>query len=439
MQGILTILLVFTQIATPPLEVAAEDGIPYVGMMPELVVTAPRYHSDVEVTESEGVQNAKIAETPNTYIDRNPVSGEKHPLGALEFPHFEIQFLPSLAYAEDIELEDDIEDVFFGEGGVSGDYYLPESDTVWDDITVKGGTARIDGVVFGDLTVMGGRAVVRGTVDGDVAVFGGNLDLMGKVTGDCAVFGGNFNNRGQIEGDVAVIGGTVLLDSASIVEGDISTLGGSLERDDDAIVEGEVMTIGIEGLSKIVPRISRVLKWQERMPFGGALRSVFVILAVIVLYIINLLLFLIVPGATERITEKIRSNVWISVGIGVGLEILYVPIIVLLAVSIIGIPIIPLFALAVIVGLLFGFTAMSYIVGQRILGGMKSQIENRVGVFSIGWIAIMIIPIMGLLLKGLGVGGGFIFVIGLAILYVTMTIGLGGVIFALFKRRKMIE
>lgn len=439
MHSILMLVLIITQMAVPPLAEAEEDGIPYVGMMPELVVTAPRYQGDLEVTESENVRNSYIAEIPKTGKDYGLLSEEKNPIDVLESPHYGIEFGPLFAYAEDIGLDVGLEDISFNEEGVTGNYYLSESDTAWEDVTVKGGTAKIDGVIVGDLTVLGGRAVVRGTVDGDVAVFGGDLDLIGRVTGDGAVFGGNLNNRGQIKGDVAVIGGTVVLDSSSIVEGDISTLGGSLERDEDAIVEGEVTTIGIEGLGKIGPRISKILKWQERMPFAGALRGMFVILAVIILYVINLLLLLVFPSAIDRITDKIKSNVWISVGIGVGLEVLYVPIIVLLAVSIIGIPIIPLFVLAVIIALLFGFTAISFIIGERIMKGMKSQTENRLGIFSLGWIALMIIPILGLLLKGFRVGGSLIFVIGLAILYVTMTIGAGGVVFSLFKRRKKIE
>jgi hypothetical protein len=103
-------------------------------------------------------------------------------------------------------------------------------------------------------------------------------------------------------------------------------------------------------------------------------------------------------------------------------------------VSIIGIPIIPLFILAVLVGHLFGSTAISMINGERMKKGFNWQIENRIGTFSLGWLAIMIIPILGAILRDISILGPIVFALGLIIIYVTNTIGLGGVLYSLIKK-----
>jgi len=319
---------------------------------------------------------------------------------------------------------------------IGGDFKVFADDTVKEDVTVKGGSAKVDGLIEGDLAVMGGEVDVNGMIDGDVAVFGGDLDILGKITGDAAVFGGNIYNKGTIGGDLFVVGGVVSLDSGSVVGGDISTVGGSVDRDENASVGGKIESLELGKLSKLLPQVTKALKWHERFPGVKAFTGVFSISVLIVIYVLNLLVLLIFPGAIDRIVNKIQGSVWISVASGIGIEILFVPLIVLFAVSIIGIPIIPLFILAILIAMLFGFSASSVTIGDRVKKSLKWQVNNRVAIFSLGWIAIMVIPILGLFLRGLGFVGTLIFVLGLAILYVTITIGLGAVIYALVKRER---
>jgi cytoskeletal protein CcmA (bactofilin family) len=326
---------------------------------------------------------------------------------------------------------------------IKGDYKLPKDETVKEDVVVSGGNATIDGVIEGNLAVMGGTVDINGSVEGDVAVFGGNLTVLGSVENDAAVFGGNIRNKGMIEGDLFVAGGTVALDSGSVVEGEISMIGGSVNRDTNAVVNGEIKSIDIGQLNKVLPKIATAFRFPGRfsgmpgLPWSPA-RHIFgtfiTLSALIVLYVLNLLVLVIFPKPIEHIVGKIQSNVWISVACGVGIEILYVPLIVLFAVSIIGIPIIPLFILAVLVGLLFGSTAISMIIGERIKKGFNWQVENRIGIFSLGWIAIMIIPLLGSLLRGVSILGPLVSALGLVIIYVTHTIGLGGVLYSLIKK-----
>lgn len=319
----------------------------------------------------------------------------------------------------------------------AGDFYLKSSDTLNEDVTVSGGNATIDGLINGDLAVMGGSVKINGTVDGDIAVFGGEIENYGKITGDIAVAGGSVKNINRIEGDIAVAGGTVELDSGSVTEGDIAIIGGSVDRSDYAIVNGRITALDIGKIDKIMPKIGPLLRLQQKT---SPLKRIFVgfasIAFLVVMYILNLLALLIFPRAIEKIEKMIQKNIWIAIAIGIGLEILFVPLIILFAISIIGIPIIPAFVLAIFVGIIFGLTGISTILGERICQGLNWQIKNRIGQFSIGWLCLMLIPIFGILLNGIGFVGVLIAILSFTILFVAGTIGIGGVLYAMVKKEQ---
>ena len=395
MQGLIIIITALLQVSNP-------GSGELVGQLPEIVIEAKRYkYEDIGIPLIELIeQNFAFAQT--------------------------IPDLPDIPEKEKIKkkIKLDLE-----KGNVIGEnYHVPEGDTVNEDITVGGGNAEIEGVIDGDLAVMGGVVEVSGLVDGDVAVFGGNLNITGTIDGDAAVMGGNINNRGIITGDLFVVGGTVLLDSGSVVEGDISMVGGTVDRDENAEVLGKITSVEIEVLHEIMPRIGKALRFPKFLPGRTAFPKLFFIAAMLVMYIINLLIFLIFPGFIEKIASRLNTGVWASVGLGLGIQILYVPLIVLFAVSVIGIPLIPLFVLAVFLGTAFGFSALSLIIGGKVADGFKWNITSKVGLFSVGWITVMIIPLIVHLI------GPPIFILGWIIFYVAITIGLGAVIFTLIKK-----
>lgn len=397
MQGFIIIITVLLQISNP----ASGELI---GQLPEIVIEAERH-------EQTGIVNPII-----DMFGQNFAFAQTVP---------ELPDIPELDKEKIKEkIKQDLE-----KGDIIGEnFHVPKGDTVDDDITVGGGNAKIEGVIDGDLAVMGGTVEVSGMIDGDVAVFGGNLDIKGTIDGDAAVMGGNINSRGVITGDLFVVGGTVLLDSGSVVEGDISMVGGTVDRDENAEVLGEITSVEIEVLHQIMPRIGKALRFPKFLPGRNVFPRIFCIAAMLVIYIINLLIFLIFPGFVDKIANRLNTGVWPSVGLGLGLQILYIPLIVLFAVSVIGIPLIPLFALAVFLGIIFGFSALSLIIGGKVADGFKWNITNKVGLFSIGWITLMIIPLI------VHIVGPPIFILGWIILYVAVTIGLGAVVYTLIKK-----
>ena len=62
------------------------------------------------------------------------------------------------------------------------------------------------------------------------------------------------------------------------------------------------------------------------------------------------------------------------------------------------------------------------------MNGFKWNVESMLGRLSLGWLAIMLIPIILILV------GPPVFGIGFLVMYIAMTIGLGGVIYTLIRR-----
>jgi hypothetical protein len=441
MQGVTTILFLVATLAGQ----ISDGNYAYIGALPAVEVTATRYaHEDVawsglmpavEVTATH-YENEDIAWSgllSPVQVVANKISRINANRSVNPEPRAIQATLTSEIKEPDLELNMEVADfkIFGAIPGAltfSGDYSLPASDTIDEDVTVTGGNARIDGVINGDLAVMGGRVEVNGMVDGDVAVLGGNLEIVGSIAGDAAVFGGNIKNRGNIEGELHVIGGTVYLDSASVVAGDISMVGGTVERHEDAQVLGKVESVEIKALDKVLPRISRAFRLPRMLPGAQAFPRAVFLGMLIVLYFFNVLVALIFPNAVERVKVKIEQSIWASVGLGIAMQLLFVPLIVLFAISIVGIPLIILMPLAVFLATLFGVSSLSMTVGERVSKGFNWKVESPLGRLSLGWLAMMLIPIVLILI------GPPVFVIGLVIVYIALSIGIGGVIYALIRR-----
>jgi cytoskeletal protein CcmA (bactofilin family) len=409
------------------------EDIAWCGMIQEITVTAPR-HTDEEIAQTvPRDQYSSVLEDHPIYASNNDRKIQVYTLYDL---YREFSLFPKISYSQTLpeidfdEIAVDIDSKIAEGMNVAGDYSLPAGDTVHDDVTISGGSATIDGVVDGDVAVMGGEVTINGMVDGDVAVMGGNCDISGSVSGDAAIFGGNIEHKGIIAGDIFVVGGTVALDSGSVVEGDIATIGGVINRHEQAMVSGEVTSIEAEAIHKVLPRISRVLRFPGHIPGSGVFPRLFFISMMIVIFILTLLILIIFPQTVDKIIAALHNNVWASIGLGLALEVLYVPLIILFAISIVGIALIPVFVLAVFLATIFGTAALSYIIGERVIKSFKWNVVSKVGIFCIGWVAAMIIPIIVFLI------GPPIFILGFFILYVIITIGTGGVVWTLIRKKE---
>lgn len=249
-----------------------------------------------------------------------------------------------------------------------------------------------DKVIFGsNYTLSSGERL-----DGNLLVLGGNVTLQedSTVTGDVTVLGGSVEISGSVEGDVAMLGGSLHLTSTAVVEGDVSSIGGSLDRDPGAEIQGDSISgfeFGQDGGVITIPGIPRFeFGAPGQMPnieieppppgrdgFAGWLAYSFIrgfsaIALAALMAILGVLLVVLAPRATERVTQTTRENAAVSFGVGCVTQVLAIPVFVLLAITICLIPLALIGMLALIAGWVFGWLALGWLVGQKLLQMIKS-------------------------------------------------------------------
>ncbi len=414
----------------PSMTVTAQRPAENVVMMPGIVVTAQKLVSHSEI--------AMATDQPAVYVKQTQNTRNSNRLASLKDLQRLILDIKPPQTPTEVELVK-------AKVNVNVDRYtkrqgkmiIESGDTVKEDIKFSGGNAIINGVLDGDFSATGGNIDVNGLIDGDVALFGGSMNVNGTVKGDVAIFGGNIVNKGTANGDLLVAGGSIKLDSGSVVTGDIAIIGGSIEKDTNATVKGEIKSVSSKLFNKAFPKFPSIVRLSERLPetFAFTASALVAILAIAGFFVLMLLAVLIFPKPIESITQKTQINVWIPIAIGFGMQILIVPLIILLAVSLIGIPIIPLFILGLFVCLLLGLTSVFYLVGSRIKHTDDPK-QSLIGKFTLGFIVIMAIPILGALIRIISPVGGFFSVLGFVIIYVVATIGLGAAFYTLVTHRR---
>jgi hypothetical protein len=390
-------------------------------ILPEMVVTAER-DTAISYMLPETVVTAKRPADRIVIHDRSDLKAALDPLHEIVMPI-------NIAYAQPLDMK-----VLTAAQTFGGDFTVETGDTVDEDVTVSGGNADIQGYIDGDLAVMGGKVEITGIVDGDVAVMGGSLELLGEIAGDAAVFGGAIVSKGKIGGDIFVMGGTVTLDSGSVVEGDIASIGGAVQRDSNAVVLGETSTVESEALEKYMPRIGKVFKLRNLMPRVRVFTGFMSTGPMIVAFLLSLLILVIFTKAIDRILGIIQNDFWVGVAVGIGSEIAFAPAVIFLVISIIGILPAILLGPAVFVAILFGFSGLAIVLGEKVCTSLKWKVSNRIGIFSIGWLALMIIPILAVLFSWLGPFSVLLSVIAFIVIYVEITITLGAAVYAIFKK-----
>ena len=328
------------------------------------------------------------------------------------------------------------------------DVTVAKGETVKGDI-VTSGMIVVDGTVEGNAVSFGGNVSVPGEVRGDVVVLGGNADVGGESKGDLAAIGGSVSVTGKVGGDVAAIGGNVALGKGAAVSGDVSVVGGHLSKDDGASVKGSVSQVGLGALKGLLPALTHGglklamasgsgSRWNshwrhdsdsdedEKPSAGGRVVRAFLFLTFVLgLGLVLSLSAVFLPNETLAVSAAIRDDFWRSAGAGTLMVILFLPALVLLAVSILGIPLIPLAILAWTAASLFGVAAFSRLLAERAAESMQKPLPAAPLAVGLGWLILESLPFVGKLIGGF-IGGTFSFA-GFLLLTCGMVAGLGAV------------
>ena len=225
---------------------------------------------------------------------------------------------------------------------------------------------RLAMIVHGDYEVL-----AEATVPGDVAILDGTLSLAGSV-----------------EGDILVLDGALVLGGGARVRGDVLQVGGEVDFGEDASrVEGEVLAnirlTPSEPSARAAPdapAVRRVESFEAPVQmrpaqpglgsrlvrnFGRAAEGVIAAgCAFTVLAALGLLFVYFGRRRLETVSDTVRLEFARSFAMGLAGEVLFLPVLLVLAVLVITWLVIPFFLLAVGLAGLFGYLAAAHAGGE---------------------------------------------------------------------------
>ncbi|MCY3972339.1 MAG: hypothetical protein OXG74_20590, partial [Acidobacteria bacterium] len=300
--------------------------------------------------------------------------------------------------------------------------------------------------------------VGEGEVVNDIVSIGGDVKVDGQVRGDAVSVGGEAKINGRVTGEVVAFGGNVELGPEAEVWGDILTVGGRVRREDGASVLGEVSEVAWDDFDwnfgddwfggwdgDWFPGVG------DRPPFfrlGKVFDFVQSIIFTILLIALSGLVLLIAPKGVNRVRAAASSELWAMFAVGLGVEVFFLPVLILvsllLAVTVIGIPFAILLWPAALIGLtaafVFGYTGSAVAAGdwcRRRFQGAGQLAAGSFGALALGVLTIQALALVADLLGFLGLPWFFraMFRIpGVLICYLAWTIGLGAVFMTRFGR-----
>lgn len=211
------------------------------------------------------------------------------------------------------------------------------------------------------------------TLNGDLAIIGGSALLKPKslVNGDIVILGGTLEIDGEVNGDIQAIGGTVTLNQSAVIGGSFYNYGSNLQQADGARIEGSQISnlpfnFNLERID--IPNETNIPLQAARKTTGFITKLLWSILQIIAMGGLAMLVLLIAPKSTERISSAIGKQPFTHWGIGL-LTAFTIPAVILVClVTIIFIPIGLIGMMALIVATVYGWIALGNEVGKRLFG-----------------------------------------------------------------------
>ena len=306
-----------------------------------------------------------------------------------------------------------------------------------DDDAVKQIEIGEDGVVITDeegdtMHLDWDEAVGIETMGEDVVRMGNDVYVPEDqvVEGDAVAIMGDVRIDGYVEGDAVAVGGSLILGPNARVDGDGVSIGGEVKKN-GGVIRGETVSIGFgtgwcRGPGFVMGGF-----------FSNARRFVLLIMWVIILVVLGALLIAVVRRPVDIVSDRVRKEAFLNGLIGLLAWLLIGPVFILLAVTIIGIPIAVLLPFVFVIMLLLGFVGVAVATGQKFTGAANGSAYRAM---ALGTVILYGLWILGALLK-LGPGplhfaGSILGFLGLAIVIVATTIGLGAVVMSRFGTRE---
>lgn len=326
---------------------------------------------------------------------------------------------------------------------LGGDFSLPTSERVSENIYLFSNTATIDGTVRGHLNAVGGVIDLSGTADGVTAV-GGEVRIAGVVRGDARSAGALVTVTGSVSGDLVVLGGELFVAPSAVIGGDLIALsasttiagtvrgqtrlaaktlvlsgtfvkdvevaGSDISLASGAVLKGNLRYHSAEELFRAEDaRVVGAIEWVRGEPFfqfpaTGYLLGIGALLGLLMALVVTFVFLFMFREFTEDVVDEtfsdFRGHLWKGALIAVAAPVL----VVLLCVTVVGIPLGILLALFYAAGLIiagiFAGVALGSFVTKRIF--KRSEYEVTWKIVLGGTVLLFLlkaIPFVGIILS----------------------------------------
>jgi hypothetical protein len=330
-----------------------------------------------------------------------------------------------------------------------------------EDIYAAGGTVDVYASVRGDVVAAGGRVTVTEHVSGDVMAAGGSVTVSATVDDDVRLAGGDVTVSGRVGDDAIAAGGSVTLSAPATVGGRAWLSGGRVDVagtvgkelrasggrillsgtvNGDAILEGGEISI-LDGAvinGNLVYQSPQAAEIADGAVIGGTVthepveRHTGQIVAVVVgvglvllvsLAITGIAWFLLFPHQVSATVLRIRTSPWPSLGLGLAFFAATPVVISVLFMIVVG------WLPALVVGVLYLLLLLAgFLAGIFYVASLAPGLPAQDGEPRARWIIAFLLALPVVLLLGL------IPLLGGLLLFVLLLLGMGALVFGLYRQ-----
>lgn len=274
------------------------------------------------------------------------------------------------------------------------------------------------------------------TIAGDVVcVFGGDIDVLGHVEGMAFTLFGNVNVEGSV-GDAVAPFGSVRVGANGKVAGDV--VASNIEKEPGGRISGYRNELFFKFLGDT---------WEPRGAYWAqTMLTVIVLLKVLFWVFLVLLAHALAARNVAKVKAQVQSSFFKSFLMGVLVQILLLPVVLLLIMTIVGIPVaVFLIPLMIVAAVILSQAAIGLFLGEKIDENTGMKFPTPLGKTLAGLMAMQTVPLLAVIFAwGTGLsllGGSFrmlafsMVVLSVILGYVVVTIGTGAVVMTRFGTR----
>jgi hypothetical protein len=229
--------------------------------------------------------------------------------------------------------------------------------------------------------------------------------------------GGQITVSGLVENNVVTLGGSIVLTSTAVVRGHVVCIGGVIVQGNGAQIYGGVTELNS---SNILAALSSI--FYSETDTWSWLADIIYFCFFTMLFTLALLMVALFPRPLNAVCASIEENKSKSFLCGALGTLMIPPFFMLLIFSFVGIPLIPLVFSVILLAFMFGFIAVSALLGKFVLTkAFRHHKQSLIRETLLGFILWWLI-------------GWIPFYIGMVVKAVVITVGFGGVLLAVFYR-----